>query len=301
LNSDSNIGELIKKIASYGKFNLTDEEMAQGIVSPQDSVNKKSKEALGDSVQIGDGIFVLSNDELKKIHLSTAELELMRPYYTTNQLGLYWGNSKNTQWIIYTDSSFQNPRSLDNFPHIKRHLDRFRDVITSSFRPYGLHRSRDEKFFKGEKIISLRKCLRPTFTYTDFDCYVSQTFNVIKTDRINLKYLCAILNSRLIAFWLKYSGKIQGDNFQVDSEPLRSLPIVHAKDQSNLAADTDSISLLYRILHQLTPNTDKYNDLKGQIERQQAKMDEAIYALYGLSAEEVKQIEAVKLPQEETR
>jgi adenine-specific DNA-methyltransferase len=37
----------------------------------------------------------------------------------------------------------------------------------------------------------------------DFNSYVSATFYVIKTDRINLKFLTALLNSELIAFWLK--------------------------------------------------------------------------------------------------
>ena len=38
---------------------------------------------------------------------------------------------------------------------------------------------------------------------------------VEKSDRINLKYLTALLNSKLVTFWLKYKGKIQGDNYQV--------------------------------------------------------------------------------------
>ncbi|MFV0522871.1 MAG: TaqI-like C-terminal specificity domain-containing protein [Mangrovibacterium sp.] len=86
----------------------------------------------------------------------------------------------------------------------------------------------EEKFFNGDKIISLRKCARPTFTFTDFDCYVSQTYFSIKTERLNQKYLTGLLNSNLIAFWLKYHGKMQGDLYQVDKEPLMNLPIMEA-------------------------------------------------------------------------
>lgn len=116
---------------------------------------------------------------------------------------------------------------LGNFgyPNLKKHLEQFNKIITSDNRPYGLHRARNEKFFKGEKIISLRKCIEPSFTYTDFPCYVSQTFNVIKTDRVNLLYLTALLNSRLVRFWLKHRGKMQGQNFQVDKEPLLAIPL----------------------------------------------------------------------------
>jgi len=90
-----------------------------------------------------------------------------------------------------------------------------------------LHRAREEKFFNGEKIISLRKCARPTFTFTDFDCYVSQTYFSIQTKRLNQRYLTGLLNSNLIAFWLKYQGKMQGDLYQVDKEPLMNLPIIN--------------------------------------------------------------------------
>ena len=71
----------------------------------------------------------------------------------------------------------------------------------------------------------LRKCAQPCFTYTDFPCYVSQTYNVIKTDRVDQLYLTGLLNSRVVSFWLKYKGKMQGHNYQLDKEPILSIPI----------------------------------------------------------------------------
>ena len=62
-------------------------------------------------------------------------------------------------------------------------------VITSDFKPYGLHRAREQRFFEGEKIISLRKTSEPYFTYTNFPCYVTQTYFIIKPEDINLKFL----------------------------------------------------------------------------------------------------------------
>ena len=89
----------------------------------------------------------------------------------------------------------QTKATIKQFPKIKEHLDQFKKVITSDNAPYGLHRARNEDFFKGEKIISIRKCLKPTFTYTDFDCYVTAAFYIIKSNRINMKFLVALLNS----------------------------------------------------------------------------------------------------------
>ena len=63
------------------------------------------------------------------------------------------------------------------------------------------------------------------FTYTDFPTYVVQTYYVIQTNRLNLKFLTCLLNSKLIEFWLKYNGKMQGSQFQVDKTPLLEVPI----------------------------------------------------------------------------
>ena len=223
--NDNNIDAVLTKIKESGNFQLIKDEVAQGIVAPQDFVNKKSAEIVNNGVKVGDGIFVLSDDERRKMKLNDKEQSLLRPYYGTNELGRYYGNPVNLFWIIYTDSRYSNSNMMAGMPNIKKHLDRFSKIITSHNGPYGLHRSRKEKYFVGEKVISVRKCARPTFTYTDFPCYVSQTFNIIKTDRISMKYLTALLNSSLISFWLRYRGKMQGNNYQVDSAPLLGAPI----------------------------------------------------------------------------
>ena len=104
-----------------------------------------------------------------------------------------------------------------------------------------MHRARNKYFFQDEKIISLRKCAKPTFTYTDFDCYVSQTYFIIKTERLNQKYLTALLNSKLVAFWLKHKGKMQGFQYQVDKGPLVEIPLMEIKDTAVFESLVDYI------------------------------------------------------------
>ncbi len=184
------IAEVLEKIRSKSNFKLSDNEIAQGIVAPQDFLNKKNQAILGSNYSIGEGIFNLTTKEIDNLNLQEYEKkDLIRPFYTTEQLHKYYGNPQNKLWIIYTDSRFKNPDAMKKYPNIKKHLDRFQKIITSDNKPYGLHRARDEKFFKGEKIISLRKCKEPTFTYTDFNCYVSQTYFVIKTVELILSIL----------------------------------------------------------------------------------------------------------------
>ncbi len=273
---------ILKKISTKRNFRLNpNKEVAQGIVCPQDKINRASQRVLGGNLNIGDGIFVLSEKEKDQMTLTNKELDLIKPSYTTKELQRYRGNPKNQEWVIYTDSSFKDERKIEDYPNIKGHLDRFRRVITSDNKPYGLNRARNEHFFLGEKIISVRKCAKPTFTYVDFDCYVSATFYVIKTNRVNQKYLTGLLNSRLIAFWLKHRGKMQGTNYQIDKQPLLALPIhVPSSEQQTTVA-----TLVNQILY--PRNADPEADI-ATIEK---KIDQIVYLLYGLTPEEIAIVE----------
>jgi len=217
--------EISNRIRNKGEIKLTTKEIAQGIVPPQDFINKKSLSILGENFNLGDGIFNLTMKEYDRLNLPINEREIVKPFYTSTELQRYIGDSINKLLIIYTTSKFKSIEEIEKYPTIKTHLDKFKSVITSTNKPYGLHRARDEKFFNGDKILSLRKCVKPTFTFTDFPTYVSQSYYIIKTDRVNLKYLTCLFNSKLIEFWLKYNGKMQGSNFQIDKEPLLDIPI----------------------------------------------------------------------------
>ncbi len=234
--SENKIDKLLNKVQGRSNFFLNKKsEVAQGIVLPQDYVNTNSKQFLGNNFHVGQGIFVLSDKEKQALNLESTELELIKPYYTSQQLSRWFGSSNNSEWIIYTDSSFKEADNIKPYPNIEKHLNQFQEVITSDNKPYGLHRARVESFFKGEKIIALRKCVgMPIFTYTDFDCYVSATFYIIKTNRTNQKYLTCLLNSKLIAFWLKNKGKMQGSNYQLDKEPLLAIPIYNPSEEQQL-------------------------------------------------------------------
>lgn len=42
-------------------------------------------------------------------------------------------------------------------------------------------------------------------------------FNVIRSERVSMKYLAALFNSRLMQFWFLLPGEMQGDFFQMDT------------------------------------------------------------------------------------
>lgn len=287
--STSAISNVIRKIESRANFYLDAErEVAQGIVYPQDKLNSKNRSILGGYFEVGDGIFVLSNKEKQGIPFSRNELSMLKPCYTTEELHKWYGDPKNTEWVIYTDSSFKHPSSIKPYPHIKAHLDKFRKVITSDNWPYGLHRAREERFFNGEKIISVRKCKEPAFTYTDFDCYVSATFYVIKVKRINLKYLTAILNSKLVTFWLKSKGKMQGNNYQIDKEPLLAIPIYKPSNQEQQPI----IALVDRLLSTIKGGDSSDSpSQKAKVKEYECQIDRMVSDIYDLTPDEIKIVE----------
>ena len=290
---ESTISFILDKIESNKNFILDkSEDVAQGIVTPNDNVTKKSLKLLGDNYQLNEGIFNLTTEEKDNLNFTEQELRLIKPLYTTKEIERYKSNILNEYWVIYTDSSFKDISKIKLYPNLKNHLDRFRSIITSDNKPYGIHRSRNEYFFKGTKILSLRKCVgRPIFTYVDFDSYVNQSFYVIKSKRINLKYLTALLNSKLIAFWLKYKGKMQGDNYQIDKEPLLNIPIKNIEDTKPFEILVDYIMYL----KDLNVNIDKYADNENIIKYHfEEVLDALVYELYFTNEFKDKNIEFFK-------
>lgn len=273
-NSEKN-RNVLNKIKANANFYLKKEEIFSGIDIGQDFINAKSLEILGDDFKIGDGIFNLSEEEYNSYNFFNNEKEIIKPFYTTKEVNRYYFNEKNKYWVIYTTSKFKNPQEIIDYPNIKKHLDKFSKVITSDNKPYGLHRARNEEIFKGEKILSIRKHERPAFSYVILDTYVNRTFNIIKTDRVNLKYLLVLLNSKLTKFWLKEKGKMQGDIFQVDITPIISIPlIIVSKDQEAFISLSDKMLSLNRELQDLSQKFQRMLLRKFDLEKLSTKLQE---------------------------
>ena len=211
---------------------------------------------------------------MNNLHLTSDEFKLIKPFYTSNEIKRFFCISENKEWLIYTKSEINE--MINKYPNIKSHLDNFQELITSSNKPYGLHRSRKEYYFKGEKIISMRKCIIPTFSYVDYDSYVSQTFILIKKEDVSLKYLTGLLNSNVTQFILKFKGKLQGNNYQVDQNPLYKIPLIYGK---NLKLENKITDIVEHIIDE--------KDEKKYIKR----LNELVYELYDLNDKDIMIIE----------
>lgn len=116
-------------------------------------------------------------------------------------------------------------------------------------------------------------------------------FNIIKTDRLNLKFLTALLNSKLIAFWLRHKGKMQGNNYQIDKEPLLEIPIIETDKQDLFATLVDYILLVYQPRQQ---SLIKYIGDDLIINSIEEVIDQAFYELYFGDEPEMQELKVIE-------
>ncbi|ECP8826803.1 class I SAM-dependent DNA methyltransferase [Campylobacter coli] len=265
----SDYEELFNKIQKYGKFYLEESEVAQGIVPAIDEA------------------FVIKDKNV----FSKNEQCFIKEYYTGLSGKFY--SSFTDKYLIYL-SNKNYSGNLDDLPNLKQHFQKYKEILKESKikyktpnKPYFyLHREREEKFFKKgeEKIISQVRCIEPIFVYSNENFYGSRALFFIQTCRINLKYLTGVLNSKLIAFWLKHKGKIQGNLFKIDKEPLLNIPVVNINSKNEKLANK-LISLVDEILKA------KEQDKNVNTQELENKINSLTYKLYNLTEEEIKIIE----------
>ena len=244
---------LLSKIRRHSDIiTLNDSEVTQGIVPNPDMVNKRnikriSREDISKfNIKTGNPVFIIPKDFFST--LSEHERTFIKPIYEPTDLYKYSLGSSSYDIIYLTKHNAPDPTLIPTFVN---HLDKFRPIMderreTANGRIayYQLHWPREQSIFEnGAKLLVPRKCATPCFTYTEDVAYVMMAINVIKTQRVNIKFLGALLNSKLIEFWLRNRGKMQGLNFQLDKEPLQQIPIVVApiNIQQYLASRLDSL------------------------------------------------------------
>ncbi|MBK9671899.1 MAG: Eco57I restriction-modification methylase domain-containing protein [Bacteroidetes bacterium] len=290
---------ILKKIQSVEYIKLTEKEVAQGIVPNPDVVNTRNfkrfskEDVLNNKIEVGDGVFVVKKGTFDA--LDEIEKKYVKPIFEPNEVHRYkFIDNYETEIIYITKKNYKNdaPSLIEHLAKFKPIMEERRENQKGTLDFFHLHWPRDEFYFEeGEKILSVRKCDRPTFIYSKQSAYVMMAFNIIKTERVNLKFLTALLNSKLIAFWLKNKGKMQGNNYQIDKEPLLEIPIVTTDKQQIFATLVDYILLVHQ------PRKEqliKYigNDLI--IHSFEEVIDQAFYELYFGNEPEMQELKVLQ-------
>ncbi|QPC83765.1 N-6 DNA methylase [Phototrophicus methaneseepsis] len=287
--------EIVDRVESHPYTLLKPDELTQGIVPNPDVVTSRGIKKIPQtkvkklSLDVGDGVFVISRGSLDS--LSEHEKKFLRPLYHPSDLQRFFLPEIFYDEIIYLTKDNASGQKA-KIPNLLAHLEKYRDIMDDRRENqngrldfYHLHWPRDERFFEeGPKILSVRKCAIPTFVYTEKPTYVMMAFNVVKTKRFNLKFLTALLNSKVVTFWLLHKGKMQGYNFQVDKEPLLGIPLKTATK----AIENDVEKKVDRLITLLANNKGKPTQDTKHIEDE---LDKIFYDLYELSKSDRQMIE----------
>ena len=197
----------------------------QGIVSGADTVTQNNIKLIPEykiseyDIKKGKGIFVLPDEELKKLRLSQRELSLIHKTYKNSDITPYFVDltTSSPLYIIYTTKQ----TNINDFPNIKRHLEKFKEILENKRECregklpwYSLHWARDKKILSSFKIVTPRwgEEIKP-FGLQTGDFYENSDINLIvpkENTKEDILYILGVLNSSLIINWMIKKAQQKG-------------------------------------------------------------------------------------------
>jgi len=248
-------------------------------------------------------IFTVSDEIIKKRKIEKA---LLRKNIKNGDIQKY--NIKDRQqYLIYIDNK-TNPKQYPNlYKYLLEHkveLSKRNEVKRGLYDWYRLERPRKKEIFDAsEKLVVPYRASSNRFAY-DNEQYFNDGGDVRvivlnKNEKISIKYLLGILNSKLMNWFYEFIGKPKGNSREYFNEPLSKIPIIAINFTNNKAKEKhDQIVKLVDNLLQLNKQlqTTKLETQRRQIQRtiahSEKKIDELVYELYGLSKKEIEIIES---------
>lgn len=253
---------LLEKIHQFETPLIQPDWIQQGVVLPQGRINAKNHlnqtNALPKSAE--SGVFLITSAELDTLNLTPLETAQLKPYFLPKQFkpGVGLDGQTPAYWLIYADQQFV--QSIQDFPNLKKHLDRCAVWNTSDHRPYGLHRARQSQWFEAStipRLYGLRQTLKPCFSLVEETAYVNEGFYIIAPKPMSLpknvasiviKNIETLLNSPLFYFWACHQ-KRKGIRLQLDKDVLCRFPIPESLEQrlDSQHIRLEEISKAYRL------------------------------------------------------
>ena len=181
-------------------------------------------------------------------------------------------------WLVNARKGIE----IDTYPAVYGHLQGYRDQLSKKtganqwYEFQGSPSDRLNALFQEEKLVWMDLTERGRFAYDAGDMFCVNTVFVMSGE--SLKYLCAVLNSSLITWFMGNTalnsgmGVTRWIGFTVSQIPV---PQISAAEQAPLVA------LVERIL------AAKAADLPADTGDLERELDGLVYGLYGLTGEEV--------------
>ncbi|WP_441751277.1 type IIG restriction enzyme/methyltransferase [Helicobacter pylori] len=199
-------------------------------------------------------------------------------------------------WVINTHNGYTSnlkfkipPIDIEKYPVLKSHLDSHWDTIATRSdqgdTPYHLRNCAYLEDFEKEKIVY--PCImakEPCFVYEEKGFYAPAPANIVTGDKIEIKYITALLNSKCIYFAMRkfyMGGGIEGE---LKTNNLEKIPIPKITPQNQKLAHkiTDCAKAILEA---------KEKDPKANTQKLEKEIDALVYQLYNLTDEEIKTIE----------
>ena len=227
-------------------------EVRQGIAENPPCVTKSAARLLQNNSLAGQGVFVVSREEVAALNLGAQEVALLRPYYALSTVGRFQVRQEPSHQLLYLTR--QTAPRLDALPEISRHLTRFRpllerrrEVLSGQIAWWHLHWPRQERLFTEPRILCMQMGHQPRFAYAWHPTFVGFSMHVIverperadaalkdssATDpaassfnRLSLPALAAILNSARASRWFDQHAKRRGAQLDISGTVLKRFPL----------------------------------------------------------------------------
>ncbi|TEU18194.1 MAG: hypothetical protein E3J21_06555 [Anaerolineales bacterium] len=207
-------------------------QVIKGVETGANSVTRRNVEHLTDKSLLGAGIFVLTQKELDALGLSPDEAIRLKPLVRAEDLGYGLVDKADELHLLYIDDS----TDLRKYPQIATRLRKFRPILENraefvrnpNRKWYALAWSRDEALLQGPKLIVSYRGSGNNFVYDESGSFGLSGMYFIATkakSAISIKYISALLNSKLLDFWYAHKGKRKGKQREYVERPINDIPI----------------------------------------------------------------------------
>ncbi|GHT60367.1 hypothetical protein AGMMS50239_09230 [Bacteroidia bacterium] len=295
--------KFVEKQSEFGIYKqslLTDSEWS---FSDNEQLIIKTKiENAGKKISIFNGVAVFRGvttgfnpafiiDAEKKTELIAADKaneQIIKPLLQGRNIRK-WIYNEHNDFLVFTKQGID----IEKYPIIKNHLSGFYSDLkpreeneTEGGRKPGSYKWFEiqdntayyPEFEKSEKIIWGLTADKWAYAYDDKQHYLPSNGYILTSENIPIKYLLGLLNSNLLKYYFGFIGVMTaGGAYTLKHATIQQLPIVVANDQQQI------IDCVEQILQSKKKNSDT-SKLENEI-------DQLVYELYGLTAEEIKIVE----------
>ena len=251
----------------------------QGILTGADKISQKHINEYNYNYPKGYGVYSLTEMEVESQQI---ERDYVKVLYKNSDVKRYFCSQDSDERIIYFSRSTDEnliPNIIKHLFPFKSMLENRREVSTGRLRWFDLWWPRDKSIFMSEKIVCPQRSNTNTFGYTELSWFAtSDVFFITKPNPdFQLKYILAILNSKLIYFWLYNRGKRKGETLELTATPISQIPIAKSKKEEQLKY----ISIVDQIL------AAKKGNMFEDTSALESEIDLLVYHLYGLTYDDV--------------